>query len=139
MEGTIIRKVGLMMMSIILMLAACGTMNEDSIQIYNDTDEDIEEAKQVFENDDRLRKAVVVLHDDELLAGVTVGTFERFRKTKIEKDLKEKLEKAYPEVEVLVSADNKVVIETKKMTKIKDQQQLKKEIKKIKSLSEEQT
>lgn len=138
MEGTTIRKIGLML-SVIFMLAACGTMNEDSIQIYNDTDEDTEEVKKLFADDARLRKAVVVFHEDEFVAGVTVGTFERFRKEKVEKELKKKVEKAYPDVDVLVSADYKVVIETEKMTKISDQQELEKKIKKIKSLSEEQT
>lgn len=138
MEGTTIRKLGLML-SVIFMLTACGTMNEDSIQIYNDTDEDTEEVKKIFADDDRLRKVVVVFHDDEFVAGVTVGTFERFRKGKVEKELKKKVEKAYPDVDVLVSADYKVVIETGKMTKISDKQELEKKIKKIKSLSEEQT
>ena len=137
MEGTIIKRIALILITVLL-LSACVDSQEE-IKIYNETSEDTEKAEKIFEGEDRLRSAIVVFHEDDFIAGVTVGTFARFHKKKIEKELKGKLEKEYPEAKILVSADNKIVMETQKLAKIEEEEKIKKKIKKIKTLSEEET
>ena len=51
-------------------------------------------AEEVFINDERLTSAVAVFHENDLITGVTLKTFSRFKKEKIEKELKKKLEEA---------------------------------------------
>jgi len=123
---------------LILLLTGC-VGNVNSIQIQSNTNENIEKAEKVLVNDDRLRSASVIFHNNDLLSGITVGTFSRFHKQKIEKEIKKKLEKAYPEADIMVSADSKIVMETRKISKIKDEKELSEKIKKLLSLVEEET
>ena len=96
-------------------------------------------AEEVFLNDDRLVSAVAVFNEKNIVSGVTVKTFSRFNKKKIEKDIKKSLEEDYPEFDVTVSADGKIIQETKKLLKQEDKEKLAKKIKKVKSLLEEET
>lgn len=123
---------------ILLVLSGCSGAAND-IHIHNNADVDEKKAENLIENDDRIRSATMVFHEDYIFAGVTVGTFSRFNKKKIEKELKKKLEKAYKEAEVLVSADHKFVMETNKLAHMTEDDELSKEVKKLKSLSEEET
>ena len=76
---------------LLLVLAGCVQL-ENGVHIQNDTDEDVEKAENVFEDDDRLLSAIAIFHEKEILSGVTVKTFSRFHKAKIEKELTKKLE-----------------------------------------------
>ena len=125
-------------MLLILFLAGCAQI-EKGVHIQNDTNEDIEKAKQVFEKDDRLISAIVIFHEKEILSGVTVKTFSRFNKAKIEKELTKKLEKIYEDFNVTVSADSKIIQETKKLMELEEKDKLPKKIKELKTLSEEET
>ena len=53
--------------------------NEKGVQIQNDTDEDVEKAEKLFEDDDRLVSAIAIFHENEITSGVTVKTFSRFQ------------------------------------------------------------
>ena len=125
-------------MLLILFLAGCAQI-EKGVHIQNDTNEDIEKAKQLFEKDDRLISAIVIFHEKEILSGVTVKTFSRFNKAKIEKELTKKLEKIYKDFEVTVSADSKIIQETNKLMELEEKDKLPKKIKELKTLSEEET
>ena len=125
-------------MLLILFLAGCAQI-EKGVHIQNDTNEDIEKAEQVFENDDRLISAIAIFHEKEILSGVTVKTFSRFNKAKIEKELTKKLEEIYEDFEVTVSADSKIIQETNKLMELKEKDKLLKKIKELKTLSEEET
>ena len=120
------------------MLSGCGRP-ENVVQIQNDTHADDKKVEDVILNNKRLVSAVAVFHDKELISGVTVKTFSRFNKQKIEKEVKKELEDIYPELDVTVSADNKIIIETTKLLNEEDQKKLDKKFKKIKSLLEEET
>ena len=122
----------------ILMLSGC-IRPENVVQIQNETHADDKKVEDIILNDERLVSAVAVFHDDELISGVTVKTFSRFHKEKIEKEIKKDLEKVYPELEITVSADNKIIKETTKLLDEEDQEKLDKKLKKIKSLLEEET
>lgn len=123
------------------MLAGC-VRPTSGIRIQNETTADIGKAEEVFKDDDRLANAVAIFHEKEIIAGVTVKTFSRFHKNKIEEELTKKIEELYKDFDVTVSADGKFIYETTKMMneegKDKDEK-LAKRIKKLKSLSEEET
>lgn len=123
---------------ILLMLSGCSGA-KSAIHISNNADMDEKKGERLIEDDDRIRNATMVFHEDYIFAGITVGTFSRFKKEKIEKELKKKLEKEYKEAEVLVSADHKFVMETNKLAQMTEDDELSKEIEKLKSLSEEET
>ena len=136
-EAKVIHKIAYFLL-LLLFLAGCA-QNEKGVQIQNDTNEDIEEAEQLFEKDDRLSSAVAIFHENEILSGVTVKTFSRFHKAKIEEELKKKLEKLYENFEITVSADNKIILETKKLMELEEKDKLTQKIKDLKTLSEEET
>ena len=125
-------------MLVILFLAGCVQV-EKGVHIQNDTNEDIKKAEQVFKDDDRLISAIAIFHEKEILSGVTVKTFSRFNKAKIEEELTKKLEKIYEDFEVTVSADSKIIQETNKLMELKEKDKLPKKIKELKALSEEET
>ena len=137
MEGTIIRKSGIWVLFILVLSGCVG--NASGIHVYNNTSEKAEKAEDIFANDDRLRSVFVVFNEKDLLTGTTVGTFSRFHKEKIEKELKKKLQAEYPDAKILVSADNKIVMEIKKLTETTDEKEIGKKIKHIKSHSKEET
>ena len=136
-EAKRIRKLTYLLL-LLLFLAGCAQV-EKGVHIQNDTNEDIKKAEQVFENDDRLISAIAIFHEKEILSGVTVKTFSRFNKAKIEKELTKKLEKIYEDFEVTVSADSKIIQETNKLMELKEKDKLSKKIKELKTLSEEET
>lgn len=124
--------------TIILLLSGCSG-SEKGIRIHNSTDEKGEKVQSLLMKDDRLTGAVVVFHDKDLIAAVSVRTFARFKKAKIEKELKEELEKSFTDKDIIVSADNKIIMETKKIIETKEKKDLGKKIEKIKTLSKEET
>ena len=135
MEGTHIRKLSLMVFAVILLSGCTGS----GFRIDNNSSEDHAKAEEVLINDKRLTSAVTVFHENDLLTGVTLKTFSRFKKEKIEKELKKKLEKSYPELDITVSADSKIWMETNKLIESDDKKDQGKKIKELKSLIKEET
>lgn len=135
MEGTHIRKLGLIIV-VLTMLAGCS---ENGIRIHNDSSEDATKAEKVFMQDSHLTAVVTVFHENDLLTGVTLKTFSRFKKEKIEKSLKEQLEKLYPELEITVSADSKIWMETNKLINSDHKKDMSEKIDKLKLLLKEET
>ena len=111
MEGTLIRKLGIIIFVIALLSGCSG----NGFRIDNSTSEDTAKAEEVLINDERLTSAATVFHENDLIMGVTLTTFSRLKKEKIEKEFKEKLEKLYPDLEVTFSADGKIWMEMNKL------------------------
>lgn len=120
----------------LVMLTGCS---ENGIRIHNDSSEDARKAEEVFMKDKHLTAVVTVFHDKDLLTGVSLKTFSRFKKEKIEKNLKEKLEKIYPGLDVTVSADSKIWMETNKLIKSEHEKDIGEKIDKLKLLLKEET
>ena len=135
MEGTRIRKLSLVILAVVLLSGCSG----DGFRIDNNSSEDHAKAEEVFKNDKRLTSAVTVFHDNDLITGVTLKTFSRFKKGKIEKELKKKLERIYPDLDVTVSADSKIWMETNKLADLDNKKNIGKKIEKLKSLIKEET
>jgi hypothetical protein len=137
MEGINIWRLALSITTVFLLSGCLGS--EKEIQIHNSTDENEKKTEEVFKNDNRLTNAVAVFHNKDVIAGISVRTFSRFHKTKIEKELKAELENLYPKFDITVSADSKIIMETKKLIELKDKKDIGKKIETIKSLSKEET
>lgn len=120
-----------------ILLSGC-TRLEKGIHVYNDSTADSQPAENVFIEDKRLVSVATIIHENKLVAGVTVKTFSRFHKKKIEEELKKQLEEVYPDFEVTVSADNKIVHKTAKIIQNNDKEQLDDQLKKIVSLLKEE-
>jgi hypothetical protein len=135
MEGTHIRKLGIIIVAVVLLSGCSG----NGFRIDNSSSEDTAKAEEVLLNDERLTSAATVFHENDLITGVTLTTFSRFKKEKIEKELKEKLEKYYPELEITFSADGKVWMEMNKLIDQDAKKDVGKKIEKLKSLIKEET
>jgi len=134
-EGMPIRKFVIAIFLLVLLTGCTG----NSIRILNATDEDSTQAEELFKKDERLKSVSAMFHEEQLLTGVRVDTFSRFRKGKIEKDLKKKLEKLYPDLDITVSADSKILYETTKLMNDSDNKDVGKKIDDLKSLLKEET
>ncbi|REB09566.1 hypothetical protein DVB69_01785 [Sporosarcina sp. BI001-red] len=131
-----IRKI-LLLGFILVLLAGCST--SIGFKTVNTTDVDGQRAETLVKEDKRIKNAVILIHDDRLIAGLRVNTFERFKKRKIAKELSKELEKLYPEMKITVSADSKVLLETNKLIDEKNEKNYAKKMKKISSLVKEET
>ncbi|WP_039042082.1 hypothetical protein [Sporosarcina sp. ZBG7A] len=131
-----IRKI-LLLVFILVLLAGCST--SIGFKTVNTTDIDEQQAETLLKEDKRLKNAVMLIHDDRLIAGLRVNTFERFKKRKIAKELTKELEKMYPELKITVSADSKVLLETNKLIEKENEQNYLKKMKKISALVKEET
>jgi hypothetical protein len=82
--------------------------------------------------------------DKELFVAIKVENFDRFRLKKIENSVKSDLEKMYPNHEIIVSTDKKMLweleqLEQKLQKGNTDKKSLKKDLNKIKNLMKEKT
>ncbi|MFE4524095.1 YhcN/YlaJ family sporulation lipoprotein [Cytobacillus firmus] len=101
-------------------------------------------AKEKIITKDEITDVRAVNTDKELLAAIKVENFDRFRLKSIEKTVTSDLEKMYPNHMVVVSSDKKMLWELQKieerLQKNKtNKKNLKKDLKKLKSLIKEQT
>lgn len=123
---------------ILILLTGCMPL-KTGIHIYNDSTEDQISAEKILEADERLVSTATIIHQKELISGIRVKTFSRYHKKKIEEELKAKLEEVYPEYEITVSADSKIMSETVKVIQNKDNEKIDEQLKRILSLSKEET
>lgn len=110
------------------MLAGCST--SIGFQTVNTTDLDVRKAETLLTEDKRIKNAVLLVHEDRLIAGLRVNTFERFRKRAIAEELSKELKELYPKLKVTVSADSKVLLETNKLIEKGDEEHYLKKMKK---------
>jgi Sporulation lipoprotein YhcN/YlaJ (Spore_YhcN_YlaJ) len=102
------------------------------------------QAKEKVIKEEEILGVKAVNTDKELLIAVEVNHMDRFRLKEIEKKINQKTEKQFPNHEVTISTDSKIFLELEKLeNKMKknklDNKKLEKELKRIKSLSEELT
>lgn len=98
-----------------------------------------EKVEALLKEDARIKNAVVLIHEDRLIAGLRVNTFERFHKRSIAKEVAKELEKLYPDLKVTVSADSKVLLETNKLIEQENKKNFTKKMKKLSALVKEET
>lgn len=135
MEGTHIRYL-IGVVGLLFILVACSA---NGIQIDNKSEVDATPIEEMVTRDERIIAATAVLYDKELLMGIRVNTFSRFRKGKIEKEYEKQLETMYPHMDITVSADHKILLEATKLIEQQNEKELPQKIKKLKSLLKEGT
>ncbi|PID16328.1 hypothetical protein CSV63_00105 [Sporosarcina sp. P34] len=124
---------------ILLILGLLTGCSEKGTYIKNTTPYDEHSVENVLMSNEHVKLAKVLLYEDELLAGIRVNTFSRFKKKAIANKIQKKLEREYPDLKVTVSADSKILLETEKLINKKSEKNYRKKIDKIKSIEKEQT
>lgn len=120
----------------VLLLGACSSENE---KVIFPTDNSTS-LKPILQKQDSIHGYKGVMNEEDILVAIHINRFDRFNKTKIEKKITKQIEKQFPEKQVLVSGDQKIMWEVETIIEKKQKEEdLKKSIKKIKSLSKEET
>lgn len=101
-------------------------------------------AKDMLREHSEITAIYAVNTDKQLLVTIEIQHMQRFKLQQLKKQLTKKLEKAFPDLTVELSADKKIVMEMEKLEKNLEQKQyskkeLKKEVKRIIDFSKEQT
>jgi len=122
------RKRTILCIFLLFILAACGdnsqaeSPNQDIDMTNIDTSEmDIisqdtaNEAKEILSRNEDITKINAVNTNQTLLAAIEIKHHKRFFLQQIEEDLKKELEEAFPEMEVELSMDKKMVMETREL------------------------
>lgn len=118
-----------------LLLTACSSPSD---QVYSDRD--TSKLEQVLKEQDKIVGYQSVLDNNDVVVAIDIPRFKRFQKVKIEDEVKKAIEKEFPDKEVIVTGDIKIKWEIEKiMDKKKKNDELKKSISDIKSLSKEET
>lgn len=129
---------GIIIVLLLFLLMGC-TNNEDKMEVQNDTTESTTAIEEIIQGDERITKAIAVIHGKGIIIAINLKTFARFNKDKIETKLQKELEKNYKDFDVTVSADMKIIQEVRKITKLENKDEVGKKIEKLKSLKEEET
>lgn len=112
---------------------------EKTIEVNNASGEEVEEVTTVIENKDEIYSGRAIFVEDQLLVAVQAKPWLDYKKTKIEKDLKEQLNERFPNYEITVSADYKLYWEAQKLLTEEDTEKVKEKVEKLKKLSKEET
>lgn len=120
----------------ILLLSACSSENE---KVIFPTD-NATSLEPVLAKQQSIHGYKSVMNKEDIVVAINIDRFDRFHKVKIEKKITKQLEKQFPDKQVLVTGDQKIIweVETIIEKKLKEED-LKKSIEKIKSLSKEET
>ncbi|MER2260677.1 MAG: hypothetical protein ABS934_01600 [Psychrobacillus sp.] len=118
-----------------LLLTACSSPKD---QVYSDRD--TSKLEEVLKKQDKIVGYQSVLDNNDVVVAIDIPRFKRFQKVKIEDEVKKAIEKEFPDKEVIVTGDIKIKWEIEKIVdKKKVNDDLKKSISDIKSLSKEET
>ena len=119
----------------LLLLSACSSPKD---QVYSDRD--TTKLEQLLKKQDKIAGYQSVTDNNDVVVAIDIPRFKRFQKVKIEDEVKKAIEKEFPEKNVIVTGDIKIKWEIEKIVdKKKVNDELKKSISDIKSLSKEET
>lgn len=129
-----------MVLFLIIFLSGCtGDPTLNFFHAKNDGSE-VETLKTVLIKEEKTSEAIGVFFDHQLVVAVQVRPLSKFGKEKVEKRITRKLKKEFPNHEVFVSSDLKIMWELKDL--VKDQpsdKTLKNKLKDIQALAKEET
>ena len=136
--GWILKK---LVFSLFVPILLFGCSNEQTIEVAEvSMDEknryDIEE---MVKSTDEVYSSTVILIDNELLIAIQVKPWIGFKEQKVEKRLQKKIEEKYPDLNVVVSSDYKLLWESQKLIDEQDTKKITDEVKKLKKLAKEET
>lgn len=120
-------------------LVLVGCNDEKTIEVNEMNETDASEVKGIIENYKDIYGGRAIFVDDQLLVAVQSKPWLDYRKTKLEKKLKNELEERFPNYDVTVSADFKLYFEAEKLLDEEDEEKVAKKVEKLKKLKEEET
>lgn len=129
-----------MVFPLLVAMFLIGCNNEEkTIEVNNASSSDVEEVTTIIENNNEIYSGRAIFVEDQMLVAVQAKPWLDYKKTKIEKKLKEQLEEKFPNYEITVSADYKLYWESQKLLKEEDTEKVMDKVEKLKKLSKEET
>ncbi|MEK4497173.1 YhcN/YlaJ family sporulation lipoprotein [Ureibacillus sp. FSL W8-0352] len=116
-----------------------GCNDEKTLEVNNANGEEVKEVAAIIKNEDEINSGRAIFVEDQLLVAVQAKPWLDYKKTKIEKNLKKKLEEILPEYDITVSSDYKLYWEAQKLLKEEDSEKVKEKLEKLKKLKKEET
>ncbi|WP_332650380.1 YhcN/YlaJ family sporulation lipoprotein [Lysinibacillus sp. 54212] len=122
-----------------MILSACNS--KEKIETYHATYDEEKQiaAQEILTDNGKIEEANIIIIDDKMLVAVQVKPWLRLKKQSIEKDITEKLEEAFPNLELIISTDFKIFWESSKLITEEDTQKIRDEVDNLKKLSKEET
>lgn len=129
-----------MVMCITIFLSGCSSNPTLKFFHAKDNKSEVETLKTVLVKEEKTSEAIGVFFDHHLVVAVQVRPLSKFSKEKVEKRITKKLKKEFPNHEVFVSSDLKIMWELSDLVKDDPSDKaLKKKLKDIQSLAKEET
>ncbi len=124
----------------LLLVAGCSG-NEKTIEVYDvfDDAENRVEIREVLDSNEEIYSGTAIFIKEQLLVAVQANPWLDFKKESIEEELSKEVEKRFPDLNVLVSADYKIYWEANKLVNEEDQQKVSDQVEKLKNLIKEET
>ena len=124
---------------LLLLLTACGdeVVIQSNEQQNNKTIQ--QEIEQKLKDDDAITRANIISVNDEWLISYEMKPLDKWRKKKHLNSLKKSIEKLDSSQNFTISNDFKIFLESKKLLEKQDDEEIKKRIKELKKLMEEET
>lgn len=123
-------------LALFLLLAACSNKEEHAIY----SEQYSAEIEQVLNGNKQIKGYKSITDNNDILVAIDIRRWSRFNREKIEKKITKQLEDKLPDKEVLVTGDLKIRWEIEKIIREEKQNEdLKKSVDQIKSLSKEET
>ncbi|MEK4285568.1 MULTISPECIES: hypothetical protein [Ureibacillus] len=116
-----------------------GCNDEKTLEVNSMNGQEVEEVTTIMKNEDDIYSGRAILVEDQLLVAIQAKPWLDYKKTKIEKNLKKKLEESFPEYDITVSSDFKLYWEAQKLITEEDSEKVKKQLNKLKKLKKEET
>lgn len=92
-----------------------GCNDEKTLEVNSMNGQEVEEVTTIMKNEDDIYSGRAILVEDQLLVAIQAKPWLDYKKTKIEKNLKKKLEEILPEYDITVSSDFKLYWEAQKL------------------------
>lgn len=107
----------------LLLLTACGgntTTSTDSEFLKLSTDQSIDQqdsnrAKDLLSQQEEVTTIHAVNSPKKMIIAIEVYHHDRFKLKKIKKRIQEEIDKAFPKLDIIVSTDKKIVLETRRL------------------------
>lgn len=154
-EGIHMQKVILAFFMIVIFFTGCSQSNEinegqsdsetDITQLSSQQTQDPTKSQRVKEAINTFKEVTsvhVVDADDKMVAAFEVKHIHRFQLKSLRSSVKQKIESMYPDIDVTVSTDQKIVLETKELEKSRkklSKKELKKQLERIIKMDEDKT
>ncbi|WP_096550524.1 YhcN/YlaJ family sporulation lipoprotein [Ureibacillus thermosphaericus] len=128
-----------LVLPIFLSILLVGCNDEKTLEVNNANGEEVKEVAAIIKNEDEINSGRAIFVEDQLLVAIQAKPWLDYKKTKIEKNLKKKLEEILPEYDITVSSDYKLYWEAQKLLKEEDSEKVKEKLEKLKKLKKEET